>query len=200
MELDRLLWRNGEHVAIKQLADDFARYVYLPRLADSNVLLGAVRDGLALLTWDQDSFAYADSFDEAVGRYRGLRGGRQVSFDADSPGLLVKSAVARKQLDAETSQNGGSSGTGTGAGGGTGAGTGGGAGGGTAGGPTPAPPQPKRFHGTVVLDATRVGRDAGRIGDEVIAHLAALVGANVTVTLEIHAQIPMAPRTRWSAL
>ena len=40
------------------------------------------------------------------------------------------------------------------------------------------------------LDATRVGRDASQIADEVIAHLAGLVGANVTVTLEIQAEIP----------
>ena len=40
------------------------------------------------------------------------------------------------------------------------------------------------------LDATRVGRDASQIANEVIAHLAGLVGANVTVTLEIEAEIP----------
>ena len=36
----------------------------------------------------------------------------------------------------------------------------------------------------------RVGRDASLIGDEVIAHLASLVGANVTVTIEVEAEIP----------
>lgn len=40
------------------------------------------------------------------------------------------------------------------------------------------------------LDATRVGRDAGRIAEEVISHLAGLVGTKVTVTLEIEAEIP----------
>jgi hypothetical protein len=54
----------------------------------------------------------------------------------------------------------------------------------------PAATQPKRFHGTVVLDTTRVGRDASRIADEVIVHLAGLVGANVKVTLEVEADIP----------
>jgi hypothetical protein len=49
---------------------------------------------------------------------------------------------------------------------------------------------PKRFHGSVRLDATRVGRDAGRIADEVISHLTALVGSEVKVTLEIEAQVP----------
>ena len=61
-------------------------------------------------------------------------------------------------------------------------------------GPEPEPPQPDRrptrFHGSVSLDATRTGRDAGRIADEVITHLAGLVGANVKVTLEIEADIP----------
>jgi hypothetical protein len=48
----------------------------------------------------------------------------------------------------------------------------------------------RRFHGTANLDPSRVGRDAGRIADEVIAHLGGLVGAKVTVTLEIEAEIP----------
>ena len=55
---------------------------------------------------------------------------------------------------------------------------------------TPEAAKPKRFHGTVELDAERVGRDAGRIADEVISHLSGLVGANVKVTLEIEAEIP----------
>jgi hypothetical protein len=49
---------------------------------------------------------------------------------------------------------------------------------------------PKRFHSSVTLNPTRVGRDAGRIADEVIAHLTGLVGANVKITLEIEAEIP----------
>jgi hypothetical protein len=57
--------------------------------------------------------------------------------------------------------------------------------------PKPAPAiGPRRYHGTVAHDATRVGRDAGRIGEEVIAHLAGLPGAKVKVTLEIAAEIP----------
>ena len=51
-------------------------------------------------------------------------------------------------------------------------------------------PKPKRFHGTVVLDSARVGRDASRIADEVITHLVGLVGSNVKITLDIDAEIP----------
>jgi hypothetical protein len=56
----------------------------------------------------------------------------------------------------------------------------------------PSKPEQKlrRFHGTVSLDPARVGRDASRIADEVIAHLAGQVGADVTVTLEIEASLP----------
>jgi hypothetical protein len=46
------------------------------------------------------------------------------------------------------------------------------------------------FHGTVSLDPARVGRDAGRIAEEVIAHLVGQPGAEVTVTLEIEARLP----------
>jgi hypothetical protein len=49
--------------------------------------------------------------------------------------------------------------------------------------------RPKRFHGTVNLDPTRAGRDAGRIADEVISHLVGLVGSSVKVTLEIESTI-----------
>ena len=53
MELDRVpLWR-GDHVAVKQLVEDFARYLYLPRLKEPAVLLEAIREGLRLLTWSR---------------------------------------------------------------------------------------------------------------------------------------------------
>jgi hypothetical protein len=42
----------------------------------------------------------------------------------------------------------------------------------------------------VEVDPTRVGRDAGRIAEEVIAHLVSLPGAQVRVTLEIEAMVP----------
>jgi predicted AAA+ superfamily ATPase len=112
MELDRVpLWR-GDHVAIKQLAEDFARYIYLPRLKDASVLVGAIRDGLNLVTWVRDAFAFADSFDPSTSsgqagesRYRGLRAGQIVMLtDTDAPGLLVKPAVARKQMESEKPQ------------------------------------------------------------------------------------------------
>ena len=191
MELDRIpLWR-GEHVAVRQLVDDFARYSYLPRLKDPSVLLEAIRNGLALMTWEQDSFAYADGYDDSAGRYRGLQSGPRGALADNDPGLVVHPKVARRQMDAETAPP-----TTPAEGGGT----------------TyvkepskygevrettdtdPPPPIPqssvRRYHGSVKLDPTRVGRDASQVADEVIAHLAGLLGADVKLTLEIEANIP----------
>ena len=192
LELDQVpLWR-GDHVEIKQLVEDFARYLYLPRLRDTAVLLDAMREGLGLMTWSKDSFAYSESYDEAASRYRGLRCVHMVPLSPDNlVGLLVKPESAIRQQEAETPQpTPGCAPTGTPP---------------TATpGETPATPGtgeqpgegqpgtelPKRFHGSVSLDATRVGQDASRIADEVISHLSGLMGATVRVTLEIEAEIP----------
>jgi hypothetical protein len=186
MELDRVpLWR-GDHVAIKQLVEDFGRYLYLPRLREPATLFEAIREGLRLLTWSQDSFAYAESFDEEANRYRGLRCGEMVNISQDNlSGLLVRSDVARKQHEAEKAPV--STGTAELAGGMATAAV-------PIGGvkaPTTSKeiPKAKRFHGSVSLDPARVGRDAGRIADEVISHLVGLVGSRVKVTLEIEAEI-----------
>ena len=185
MELDRVpLWR-GDHVAVRQLVEDFGKYLYLPRLQQSAVLLNAIRSGLSLLTWEKDSFAYAESYDEQAQRYRGLRHGAIIPVTVDDAGFLVKPEVAREQIDKETKpatlpteedqpaakpdETATSEGSQSG---------------------KVEPQKPKRYHGTVRLDSARVGRDAGRIADEIISHLVGLVGANVTVTLEIEAEVP----------
>jgi len=193
-QMDQIpLWR-GDHVPIRQLVEDYARYLYLYRLKEPVVLLGAIRDGLGLLLWHQDSFAYADSYDEAASRYRGLRCGQLVSLSEENlSGLLVKPEVARKQQEAEAqvTTTGGAAGPGTGVGTATPAGTPGPGQTTGTGSSQPGPaPSPRRYHGSVVLDSTRLGRDAGRIADEVISHLAGLVGSKVKVTLEIEAEIP----------
>jgi len=188
------LWR-GPHVAVRQLVEDFARYLYLPRLAGPDVLVQAMRDGLALLTWRADGFAYAEDHDEALGRYRGLRAGQLVTLTADSPGLLVRPSIAEQQMASEAAAAqavtapGGSSGEGTIRPGSCPTPQAG-AGRPSVGSSAPADHLPRRYHGTVQLDAARVGRDAGHIAEEVIAHLSGLLGAKVRVTLEIDAEMP----------
>lgn len=188
LELDRIpLWRSDQ-VSVKQLVEDFACYLSLPRLKNPTVLLQAISEGVNRLTWIQDGFGYADGYEDTTHRYQGLCGGTLVTItDSHSSALVVKAETASRQLDAERP---------------------------TAFHPsdasvqsptlayqshpttphsvleTPATTGPKRFHGTVVLDSTRVGRDAARIAEEVISHLSGLVGTTVTSTLEIEAALP----------
>jgi hypothetical protein len=188
-DLDNIpLWR-GDHVPVKQLTEDYGKYPYLSRLGDPQVLIDAVVDGVSRLTWQLETFAYADSYDEAIGRYRGLRAGARIDLDDSDAGLLVKPEVARKQMEAEAATVASVSPSATQTqtllpntvAGSAGAGS------------APAASTavlPKRFHGSVELDSTRVGRDAGRIADEIISHLTGLMGSKVTVTLEVQADVP----------
>ncbi len=179
------LWR-GDHVGVRQLVEDFARYTYLPRVAEPSVLHQAIRDGLGLLTWATETFGYADSFDEPSGRPNGLRGGQRLDVGDGHTGVLVRPDVASRLLSEARKRDADAAGAGadTGADGTEQEGV-----------PPrtdqPRTPQPpKRFHGTVALDPHRVGRDAGRIAEEVVAHLVGIVGARVHVTLDIEAEIP----------
>jgi hypothetical protein len=107
-----------------------------------------------------------------------------VTVTADSPDLIVKASVAQAQIEAETRAGGPSPAGAPDATGSTSAAQP------TASGARGSAALPTRFHGTVKLNTARVGADAGKISEEVIAHLAGLVGSEVTVTLEIHAQVP----------
>ncbi len=183
MDLDRIpLWQ--DHMAIRKLADHYSRYTYLQRVEDPSVIAESVREGVGLLTWESDTFAYAEGFDEEKGRYLGLRAGEalQQPLTADSSGLVVRPEVARRQMEAEVPP-----------------------------GPQPRPevePEPgiepkpeqeseippstgpKRFHGSVGIDPVRAGKVVGQIAEEVVSHLTGLVGSKVELTLEIEAEIP----------
>ncbi|MDE0344143.1 MAG: Swt1 family HEPN domain-containing protein [Deltaproteobacteria bacterium] len=186
LHLDRVpLWR-GEHVALRQLVEDFGQYVYLPRLKGPSVLERAVEDGVGLLTWEHDAFAFADSYDEAEERYRGLRFMQGVAVAAEGTGLVVKPGTAGAQIEREKPRETPSQSdqlgkevrphlTAT---------------------VTPTQPEllkeapsPRRFHATARLNPQRIGLEASQIADEVVSHLAGLMGTDVTVTLEIEARL-----------
>jgi len=214
-EMDRIpLWR-GNHVSIKELAENFARYVYLPRLKNTEVLLDAIRDGVQSLVWEHETFAYADGWDAERNRYLGLRAGQQVNAMLNAATLLVKPEVAAAQLAEEAApvapavQPAMPAATMTYAEGqsrpnplikdtqeqqapGQGSIP-----------PTPvqvptaspvaaleAVQQLHRFHASVQINERMMARDAGTIMEEVVKHLASLYGAKVKVTLEIEAEMP----------
>ncbi len=187
IELDRIpLWR-GNHVGVRQLAEDFARYPYLPRLRDPDVLVEAIADGVAQPSWRSDAFAYAQGWDEKTRRYRGLTAGRPCRVLLDESSVVVKADIAQAQLDADARKQSETAETTATVAGQTAGGSG------ATVGPEPTRPseaKPKRFHATVSLEPTRMARDAGQIAQEVLQHFTTLDGAEVEVTLEITAVVP----------
>jgi len=180
--------------------------LYLPRVINADVVLAAIRDGLAQLLPDE-TFALASTYDEANQRYLGLQQ-RSPNPVLDSTALLVKPSVAQAQLEAdeaarkakEAERKAQDQGGNTDPGGDTKPdkprdSTGPAPGGDVGGGPVkpPEPPEesrPTRFFGSAKLDGCRVGREAGRIADEVLGHLTTLPGAEVEITLDVQIRIP----------
>ena len=177
MELDSIPLWDGNHIEIRQLVEYFSRYPYLQRLRSPEVLLTAIEDGIGLISWETESFAYADYHNNETGKYVGLITNQSLRLtDMYSRGLLVKPAVANKQL--ESAEDGKKDPPPSGGNGDD---------------PPPPPPSPqlkKRFYGSVVLDITRADRDTALVMDEVVAHLDKLEDSRVTVSLEISAEIP----------
>lgn len=180
-ELDKWpLWEN-DHVSLRTLWDYFSSYPYLPRLKDANVLLEAVRDGVGSLAWQQEAFAYADSFDVERDRYLGLKAGEHPNVMLESGSVLVKPERAAHQLEQDAAEAGTRTSSDE-------------VGEGTLdiGERPPLPPEKKarRFYGRKTLDSFRLTRDAGDIAENIVRHLQALDGAYVEVTLEITAEAP----------
>jgi hypothetical protein len=214
-ELDRIpLWR-GNHISIKDLADYFARYVYLPRLKNTDVLLTAMREGVQSLLWERETFAYADSWDEGCQRYLGLKAGQQVSVALNANNVLIKPEVAAAQMAADvapppvvpapqpalsTNYAEGQTRSMPAVAERSGSGPA------IQEPPTVATTQPMfppatpivqqqgpqyhRFHGSVQLNERIMATNAGTIMEEVVKHLTSLYGAKVQVTLEIQAELP----------
>lgn len=187
MELDRWFWRNRSHVPVKQVWDALCAYCYLPRLRDQSVLVASIQAGIT----SGDYFAYATSV-SARGRYEGLTlGTPAAAIYVDAESVLVKSDVARAQIESErvVPETGGfgagTSAIGTGADSGltTPTGTGPDA-------RVTEPRLPQRFFGTVRLDPDRASRDMGTVSEEVLQHLTTLPGAKVEVSVEISATAP----------
>ncbi|MFO0906457.1 MAG: Swt1 family HEPN domain-containing protein [Pirellulales bacterium] len=190
-ELDRIPLWSGNHVNVKQLVEYMARYLYLPRLRDEQVLVAAIHEGVAHLVWRDETFCYAERWDQSRQRYQGLKCGAHIRVIIDDGSVLVRPEAAQAQLDADHRPAHTGSGetivpdqpkTGPVVGPSTPVAP--------ITPPAPATPTPARFHGSVQVDPLRLGRDASRIAEEVVQHLTAIVGATVVVTIEIQSNLP----------
>ena len=168
------LWEFG-HTTVSAVWSAFARYLYLPRLQDIDVLVRCAATGPASTVWHEEAFAVADAVED--GHYLGLAAGSHAIATATT--LIVHPDEARRQLGerenvienddeastegdvVEDDEQGAEDGT---------------------------PGQPTRFHGVVSLDPERLSRDFGKVSHEVVSHLLALLGTDVEVTIEIAAR------------
>lgn len=190
IELDKWFWQTSDFVGIKAVLEAFGRYCYLPRLVRPDVLIGAIQEGVQ----SKDYFGYATSVSD-TGVFEGLKIGSTISsVHTDDRSVLVKAAAAIKQLDEliakESFVGAAAPGTSTARKSTSAVGSDGVA---VEQLVIPKAPEIKRFHGTVTLNPTRLGRDASEIGEAVIQHIAGLTGARIEVTLEIHADLDGAP-------
>ena len=188
MNLDLVpLWR-GNDVAIKQLREDLAKYLYLPKLIIPDLLRVSIENGVNLISWQKDSFAYAESFDEENKRYRGLRAGSQVVISLEGNGIVVKPEIAAAQLlveksEAEEKTKGDDSlpnapnqpGTKTDQYGNIQV-------------PTQNTIKNTRFFGHLETDATRFFRATDDIEKEILKHLNNIRGLKVKITIHIDAE------------
>lgn len=196
-ELEKYIWNDRDHLHLKDLWEYLNRYTYLPRLKDRDTLIRCVRSSIAQMV--AGPFAYAETYDEAQSEYRGLSiesaGSAAVTIDADS--IIVRpnaaEAARAKQVPAQAERATTTSVTSS---------TdpvspqveGGGYDGGSA---VPAgapisdlPKDPTRFQGTVMISADRPARDMAQIVEAIVEQLTTIAGAEVTLRLEIDAEVP----------
>ena len=193
-------WAGG-HITVGQLWDLYSRYPYLDRLRDRRVLETGLLSALSSLVWEAEGFALATEWDQGSDRYTGL----VLPGDPGEPMALQDSwlvvrpdrAVAQRAVEIaerersrtdKTPADGGGSGEGT-------PGTGEVPDGGevTKGSDNtpvtkPGPQKPVRFFGSTAVDPQRYNRDFAKVGQEILQHLAATVGTELEVTIEIHAK------------
>jgi predicted AAA+ superfamily ATPase len=176
---DRLaaLWVDG-HVSVNEVWDAFARYVYLPRLRDVAALAATVASGPNSITWEDHGFAVADAFDEKTERYASLVTGG-VGEHVTGTTLVVRPDRAVAQRAAGDHAPGPVAGDGRGP-----------AREGDGGETTTAPAADgklRRYYGRAQLDPERYQRDFARIAQEIVANLAAHLGTELEITVEVRA-------------
>lgn len=185
-DLQKYIWNGKPHLLLKDLREYLNRYIYLPRLKSQEVLIKAVQASVSEMI--PGPFAYAGRWDEKSDTYLGLAVERatNAAIVLDSDSVIVKPDVAEAHRPAPT-QPGNPGGTESpgektpepGA---------------QPAGGTPQPPseerKPTRFTGTVMISSERPARDMHQIVEAIVEQLTVLPGSNVTLTLEISAEVP----------
>ncbi|MGK7752161.1 MULTISPECIES: DUF499 domain-containing protein [unclassified Roseovarius] len=195
-ELEKYIWNEKPHLYLKDLWEYLNRYTYLPRLKNRDALIKSVQSAISGML--PGPFAYAERWDETSDSYAGLvidnSPNTLVSIDSES--LILRSEVAEtkrpkpttapEQSETDSGTNTATDGIGkngtpaTGNGGDTQDDANG----------SELDEKPKRFVGTVMLNADRPARDMHQIVEAIVEQLTTLQEADVSLKLEIDAEVP----------
>ncbi|MDC0992039.1 Swt1 family HEPN domain-containing protein [bacterium] len=216
LALDRIDWHGKDALGVRQVMEWFAQYVYFPRLVTTKLVIRAIEDGVAKLTWQADTFGYAQRYEAGeTGKLKMIQGivaGAHPKVLADGSDVIVRAAVARQwldefeaareqrdyddhmeaasmefQLQQQDSEQDAQGQEGSNL--------------------DPTNIKPKRgdqdastapstrlrkrgFYGRIVTDPSKLTKDAASAAQNVIAHLAALEAAGIEIVLEIKADVP----------
>ena len=185
MELDRYIWNEGRgwEVGLKQLWEYLARYCYLPRLLDREVVLQAVKDGVSRL---DAPFAYATGKSED-GYHTGLVYRELGNIYFDEASILVHPDHVAQPPEPEVCPKCGRQLSECMCKGDKKL--------------CPKCDEPldvckcddtvkrvKRYYGRVEIDPQRVNKDMALIVEEVVERLTGLVGCEVEISVEINAK------------
>ena len=176
-ELQKYIWKENDHLFLKDLWEFMNRYTYLPRVKNRSVLAKAVQSAVAGLV--PGRFAYADRWDDSKDTYVGLAisGPSQVQVVIDNDSVIIKPAVAESHRptpreDPPDPDR-----------------------------PTPTPSgdldgesepekKPTRFVGTVMISTDRPARAIHQIVEEIVEQLTTIPDSEVSLKLEIDAEVP----------
>lgn len=185
-ELQKTIWHDKPHLSLKDLREYLNRYTYLPRLKHQATLVKAVQAAISGMV--PGPFAYAERWDEAAQRYIGIvienAGNAPVVIDSDS--VIIRPEIAEAHRPSTPATPPGQPTDATGAGTVPPAGT-----------PTdrvnddPRTERlPTRFTGTVMISPDRPAREIHQIVEAIVEQLTTLPGSEVSLKLEIDAEVP----------
>ena len=164
---------DANHIALEQIRDWFASYVYLPRLRDEAALDGAVRRLAADLA---SPYVFAGSFDVSANRYEGVVE-REIGLLTElATGLLVRREALKEEEGPREEDTGDEAQPPPAADQYV-------AGRGKA--PAAARPYPKRFYASLPIKSERAGLEVARIMDGLLVELTRTAGSDLKLTLEI---------------
>jgi uncharacterized protein len=189
-DLQKYIWSGKPHLLLKDLWEYLNRHTYLPRLKNQAVLVKAVQAAVSGVL--PGPFSYAERWDDAAKAYRGIAIEKSLNVPVvvDSESVIIMPDVASAYVSAQapitpvgnpitggdgrekpTGETTGSSGSGKG---------------GTLGGDK----LPTRFVGTVMISSERPAREIHQIVEAIVEQLTTLPGSEVSLKLEIDAEVP----------